>query len=446
MPSLPKNIESMTYADGLALVAKTREKRASVRAATPPLTKEAAGEGLKELWSKLTTGAGDKYTQLMGLLENNERLNKMMTFLHENKNITYPLLGALAGGTVGGLSSLRQDRERRRPLSRALTGALLGGMGTAAVQQAWPWLSGVPSKTDRARAAEHAGLGIDPQPPVTQADADIIGKAVPQTQAHPYLRYGTSLAAGVPLGAAGYELTRRGLEPLRWRGQLRQTINAPDPKKLVTGGRPEKISIPKFNVTDMPLAEGYDAAIDKAIAGSKTLSRLQRTSPAAARHQARVIVDRAIMQPDLARARLGGTSDAGLASVARRQTGGWRGRLGRGAPVAAGLTLAALPTIYAATHDPYLQSLPQRRASARMRSAFQATGGTMPGFLRSKSKSSLYRSGDMTPNEYALNMTLARLQHPELRNEPEMRTLFGERGELPTHLLKPKQVPWYRLF
>lgn len=95
-------LAEMSFAEGLDLVVAVREKRAAV-------------PGMDAFLQQLQQLAGQGRKALEGIDPSAQRA------------IAGGAIGAGVGGLAGGLSSLNQPKERRTPLSRALTGALMGG-------------------------------------------------------------------------------------------------------------------------------------------------------------------------------------------------------------------------------------------------------------------------------------------------------------------------------
>jgi len=154
------NLTTMTFDDGLSLVKEAQEKQAI------------GMDDIKQWWQQLRSGASDKLTQALQT-EAGQKLQELWA----NKNIRYPALGAIAGGGAGLLSSVAQPKGRRRPISRGLTGALIGGLGGFGAAQAEPFLEGTPGKVDveAAQRAQEAWEGKAPPPKLLDPKEHFVG-------------------------------------------------------------------------------------------------------------------------------------------------------------------------------------------------------------------------------------------------------------------------------
>jgi len=135
-------LANMSYEDGMDLVKVARDEVQAAR--TSSLEKGADVEKVALSWDEIKT-------KLPAFLKDEKGVAGL------NNQVLLPALGALGGGTLGGLSAFsKSDPKRRRPVSRALTGALLGGLGGLGTAAALPLFQNELSKNP---AASEAGQG-----------------------------------------------------------------------------------------------------------------------------------------------------------------------------------------------------------------------------------------------------------------------------------------------
>jgi len=156
------NISTMTYAEGLTLVKAARQEviatQTALRQSRQPLEKQAVWDKIKEWWAQLQAKAPEWWAELKKqmpawALQDSKTTPGTKTL---SPTVLYPALGALGGAALGGFSGMGQPKGRGRPLSRMLTGGLVGGAGTALMQAL---LGGLPNaSTNRAEETYRQGM------------------------------------------------------------------------------------------------------------------------------------------------------------------------------------------------------------------------------------------------------------------------------------------------
>lgn len=153
---------TMTYAEGKRLL-----KQAAIDPAALWDSAKAWGQGAldtagKHIGNAATAAAGSGVGQWA---KDN---------LWDNKIVRDSLIGAGGGAALGGLSSLWQDEDERTPISRMLTGGILGGLGGAGVGA---WEQGLGENTDKHVKEK---LQDEKSKRMTQEQEYVQGKAVPK--------------------------------------------------------------------------------------------------------------------------------------------------------------------------------------------------------------------------------------------------------------------------
>jgi hypothetical protein len=447
MQNQQHNVAEMTYSDGLALVAATRravlQKRAAMRAVRGPLEKQATMEEIRKwvggLWDKAKGQVSEKGKPLKAMLP-----KWLMSGDKINPQLLYPALGALGGGALGGLSSLRQEKGHRQPYSRALTGALLGGLGTFGAQQLWPLVSGDKAKAPALLNAEDimnreptlwetlVGPGGRPE---VKAERELANN----DPAHPvnqYLRpepHGALHTAGhvarpAAAFAAGAIPTRMALQPFHRNLQLQQFYKM-TPKDLPAGINAKAISgptLPEYNTRIATTAANQFPRLNRIPGVGKWVARTLVTPG----------IDKAIMEPAMTLGSTTGrdilghpttipagkpTGYSNTASVAKLQPG-MPARYRVGVPLGVGSLLAAGTLAHDYYKTPELWNAKRTFEASNIRSAIQGyreASINLAAKLPPELNVDALRARGDKPRDIIRKWTLALGFAPELKNNPE---------------------------